>query len=87
MRGRKKWIEIRKQEAERLNKLINKDENTIKFLTEYLLRHLEAQEIKKIRTNKFNLTVANNGGKQPLWLDRKVNPQDLPIHLVCLMRI
>ncbi len=78
IQSRKKWLQIRKQEAERLNKLIKKDENTMNFLTEYLSRHLEAQEIKKMRTNKFNLTVANNGGKLPLWIDSKVNPKDLP---------
>jgi hypothetical protein len=78
IQSRKKWLQIRKEEADRLNKLIKKDENTIKFLNDYLLKHLEAQEISKLRTNKFNLTVANNGGKLPLWIDSKVNPKDLP---------
>jgi hypothetical protein len=31
-----------------------------------------------MKTNKFNLTVAKNGGKLPIWLDSKVNPKDLP---------
>jgi 5,10-methylenetetrahydrofolate reductase len=78
IQSRKKWLQIRKEEADRLNKLIKKDENTIKFLNDYLLRHLEAQEVTKLRTNKFNLTVANNGGKLPLWIDSKINPKDLP---------
>ena len=78
IQSRKKWLRISKEEAERLQKLIKKDENTIKFLTDYLLRHLEAQEVTKLRTNKFNLTVANNGGKLPIWIESKVNPKDLP---------
>ena len=78
IQSRKKWLQIRKEESDRLNKLIKKDENTIKFLTEYLLKHLEAQEVKKMRTKRFNLTVANNGGKLPLWINSKMNPQDLP---------
>lgn len=78
IQSRKRWVQIRKEEADRLNKLIRKDENTIKFLNEYLLRHLEAQEVKKLRTKRFNLTVANNGGKLPLWIDNKLDPQELP---------
>ena len=78
IQSRKKWMQIRKEESDRLNKLIKQDENTIKFLNEYLLRHLQAQEIPKLRTKRFNLTVANNGGKLPVWIDSKLDPQELP---------
>ena len=92
IQSRKKWLQIPKEESgqrscafgERLQKLIKKDENTIQFLNEYLLRHLEVQEVKKLRTKRFNLTVANNGGKQPLWIDSKVNPQELPQRYRCV---
>ena len=84
IQSRKKWLQIRKEESDRLEQLINKDENTVKFLTEYLLRHLEVQKVKKLRTRRFNLTVANNGGKQPLWIDSKVNPQELPQRYRCV---
>jgi hypothetical protein len=78
IQSRKKWVQIRKDECDRLQKTIRKDENTIKFLNEYLLRHLDFLEIQKLRTKKFNLTVASNGGKSPLWIDENLNPQDLP---------
>ena len=78
IQSRKKWVKIRKEEADRLNKLIKQDQSQIKFLNEYLLRHLEAQEVKKLRTKRFNLTVANNGGKLPIWIDNKLDPQELP---------
>ncbi|BAQ63951.1 siphovirus Gp157 family protein [Geminocystis sp. NIES-3709] len=57
IQSRKRWLEVRKAEVERLQKLIKKDENTINFLTEYLLKHLEKLEITKLRTNNFNLSV------------------------------
>lgn len=57
IQSRKKWLEVRKAEAERLQKLIKKDNNTVDFLTDYLMKHLDKLEIKKLRTNKFNLSV------------------------------
>lgn len=57
IQSKKHWLSVRKAEAERLNKLIKKDEKTIDWLTEYLKQHLEKIGVKKLRTNKFNLSV------------------------------
>ena len=78
IQSRKKWLQIRKEECERLQKLIKKDQNTVDWLLLYLQQHLEKQGIKKLRTNKFNLTIANNGGKLPVVIDSKIDPKDLP---------
>lgn len=57
IQSRKKWLEIRKAEAERLQNLVKKDEKTIEWLTVYLKEHLEKIGVNKLRTNKFNLSV------------------------------
>ena len=58
--------------------MIKKDQNTEDRLLLYLQEHLEKQGIKKLGTNKFNLTIANNGGKLPVVIDSKIDPKDLP---------
>ncbi len=57
IQSRKRWLEMRKAEAERLNKLIKKDEKTIDWLQEYLKQHLEKIGKTKFRTNKFNISI------------------------------
>ncbi|RMD72110.1 MAG: hypothetical protein D6822_01865 [Cyanobacteria bacterium J149] len=54
---RKKWLEIRKEEAERLKTLVRRDEKAIEWLQEYLKEHLEKIGVTKFRTNKFNVSV------------------------------
>jgi hypothetical protein len=77
IQSRKRWLEMRKAEAERLNKLVKKDEKTIEWLTEYLKQHLEKIGVRKLRTNKFNLSV-RKASVAPLHLlreDAKSYPQ------------
>jgi hypothetical protein len=57
IQSRKRWLEVRKAESKRLQELIKRDENTIEWLRKYLQEHLERQGIKKLRTNKFNLSI------------------------------
>ena len=57
IQSRKYWLEVRKNEQKRLNTLVKRDEKTVEWLQEYLKHHLEKLEIKKLRTNKFNVTV------------------------------
>lgn len=57
IQSRKYWLEVRKNEQKRLNTLVKRDEKTVEWLQEYLKTHLEKLEIKKLRTNKFNVTV------------------------------
>jgi hypothetical protein len=78
IQDRKRWLEMRKAEAKRLQDLVKFDENTVAWLQDYLLKYLQSKDIKKIRTKRFNLTVANNGGKQPVYVDPTINPKDLP---------
>ena len=77
IQSRKRWLEIRKAEAERLNKLIKKDEKTIDWLQEYLKQHLEKIGKTKFRTNKFNISI-RKASVAPLHLlieDAKSYPQ------------
>ena len=57
IQDRKHWLEARKAECKRLQKLIKADENTIDWLTKYLKEHLERQGCNKFRTNNFNVSV------------------------------
>jgi Siphovirus Gp157 len=78
IQSRKRWAQIRKQEYKRLQKLVELDENTVRWLQEYLLKYLEAKEIKKLRTKRFNCTVATNGGLQPIAIAPEIDPKKLP---------
>lgn len=57
IQSRKRWLEIRKKEVERLQTLVKRDEKAIDWLKEYLLKHLEKINCKKLRTKKFNLSI------------------------------
>ena len=57
IQSRKRWLEVRKAELDRISKLIKRDQNTIEWLSKYLQTHLEKQGIKKMRTAKFNLSI------------------------------
>ena len=57
IQSRKRWLEVRKAECDRLQQLIKRDQNTIEWLSTYLQTHLEKQGIKKMRTAKFNLSI------------------------------
>jgi len=77
IKSRKQWVEIREQEAKRMAKLAERDRKTVDWLTNYLQKHLECKQTTKLRTKRFNLTVANNGGKQPITVD-DIDLRDLP---------
>jgi hypothetical protein len=55
--SRKKWAEIRKEEAKRLSVLSKKDENSVAFLSKYLKQHLESLNKTKLRTKHFNVSI------------------------------
>lgn len=76
IQSRKRWLEIRKAEAKRMQNLIKKDEKTIEWLQEYLKGHLEKLDIKKLRTNKFNLSI-RKASIPPLQL-KYDNPKTYP---------
>jgi hypothetical protein len=72
------WSQIRKQELERIKKLVDTDEKTVEFLTKRLKEVLEYRNILKLKTTKFNVSIAKNGGKAPVVISDKVDMQRLP---------
>ncbi len=68
IQSRRRWLEVRKAEAKRLQELVKRDETAIEWLTEYLKTHLEKQGVKKLRTNKFNLSI-RKASQAPLILN------------------
>lgn len=72
----------RKEEAERLANRAKIDENHAQFLKHRLLCAMQERGQKKIETNRYRISVANNGGKQPVDIhapDRV--PRDLCKHI------
>lgn len=61
--------EARQGEVERLRRLVEIDERNADFLRDRLKGVMERHGFKKIETERYRLTVANNGGKLPLLLD------------------
>ena len=68
--------EARKAEADRLAKRSRVDTNTIKTMKERLTHYLIILGREKIETERFKVTVANAGGKQPLTIDDGPLPTD-----------
>jgi len=61
--------EVRKAEAIRIRLLSTVDATLAERLKERLKAAMESSGKMKIETARFRLTVANNGGKQPLEVD------------------
>ncbi len=66
----------RKAESKRLAGLAKTDENKAKALKEYLKGILEFHKVRKVDTPQFLVTVAINGGVQPLEMN--ILAEDLP---------
>ena len=72
---------VRRQlEAERLNDLAKADENKANQLKARLKAFFETRGIQKLKTDRFNVAIQNNGGKVPLIVsaEAEANPQELP---------
>ena len=85
IQSRKYWIEVRQQELKRLSQLIKSDRHKLNWLQSYLLDHLQSRELNKLRTKRFNLTVADNGGKRPMIID-DIPASSVP-HEFCQIRL
>lgn len=59
---------VRVSESERLANLAEADERAATRLKTRLREYLEGQGIAKLKTERFHLTVAKNGGKAPLTI-------------------
>ena len=67
--------EIRKREADRMAKRAKIDDELAFWLKIRLRGALESRRIKKLETARYRVSVANNGGKQPIDLH---DPQAIP---------
>lgn len=74
--------ESRRAEAARMRELAIADEALADRLKLRLKQAMETTGRLKIDTSRFKLSVANNGGKQPLQVE--VEPTSLPSHLQVL---
>lgn len=66
----------RKREEERIRGLRQVDENMVKSLKSRMQQALDFIGVKRVNTDLFRVTVANNGGKKPLVLDESGIPPE-----------
>jgi hypothetical protein len=60
---------VRQTEAKRIRNLALTNENMVKSLKERLKFFFESQAILKLECKTFKVSIANNGGVQPLQVD------------------
>jgi len=60
---------VRQTEAKRIKALATTNENMVKSLKERLKFFFETQSIQKLECKTFKVSIANNGGVQPLQVD------------------
>lgn len=70
--------EVRKAEAKRLMELVAADENRAKMLKERLKIFFEANNLKKVETQRYQLSLVRHGGKAPVILEQSISPTELP---------
>lgn len=68
----------RKAEAQRLAESAAATEAKIKSLKGRLMDSMKTLDIKRIETDRFTVTVANNGGLVPLIVEEGIDPKTLP---------
>jgi predicted PP-loop superfamily ATPase len=69
-------ITTRKAEAQRLIDRAKIDEKLVQFLKHNLKKFFEQQNLKRIDTRRFKVTLARNGGQQSVNLS--IPPEELP---------
>lgn len=70
--------EVRKSEAKRMQELAAADENRARLLKDRLKCFFQTHNITTVETARYRLSLAKNGGKQPLILKDGLSPTDLP---------
>ena len=63
------------EEAKRLTELAKVDTATVERLKERLKWMLETRGQKRIKTSRYSVTVATNGGKHPIHVDEEYVPE------------
>jgi hypothetical protein len=66
----------RKEESDRIRKLADQDGNTVKAMKNRLMFFFGLQNINKLKTSNFNLSICANGGNQPIEVN--ILPELLP---------
>ena len=66
----------RKEESDRIRKLADQDGNTVKAMKGRLMFFFGLQNISKLKTSNFNLSICANGGNQPIEVN--ILPDLLP---------
>lgn len=69
--------EVRKAEAKRMMELAAIDENRAKLLKDRLKWFFETHNLKTVETPRYRLSLAKNGGKQPLTLRAGLAPNEI----------
>ncbi len=74
--------ELRSSEAQRLYHRARIDQSTAGWLKDRLKAALEERNVKKLETPRYRISVAGNGGKQPVDIhDPEAVPRDLCKHV------
>ncbi len=85
---RKAFREYRINETKRIQALAKKDDSVISWLTQKLLHFLEkrVKELgdkgKKLEGKLCRITLANNGGSLPIWINQQLAVEKFPIEFV-----
>tara|TARA_B100001123_G_C15047223_1_gene922064 strand:+ start:315 stop:827 length:513 start_codon:yes stop_codon:yes gene_type:complete len=66
-------------EADRLAREAKIETNKAKGLKDRLMFNLERQEIKKVQTDQFRVSIASNGGKLPLHVEEHLVPDQFKV--------
>jgi len=77
---------VRRQEAQRILDRARADENRAKWLKSMLMDFFRCHDLKTVETTRYRLTLARNGGKQPIVLDDAYPAADIPDALCRLER-
>lgn len=70
--------DVRKAEAKRMQDLAAVDEYRARLLKERLKHFFQLHDLKTVDTARYRLSLAKNGGKQPLILDDSIPVTQLP---------
>ncbi len=70
--------DARKLEAKRMIDRARADENRARSLKSFLQQFFECHQIKTIETDRYRLTLANNGGKLPVIVDEHFSIASMP---------
>jgi Siphovirus Gp157 len=71
-----------KERRDYFDRLIKSKENALDRFKDYLKMTLERRAGNTIAGREAKLRLVKNGGKQPLWINHTIRPQDFPKELV-----